>query len=41
MGGKVLEMLALVYCLAVLLAAGWFWSRQIGSVIELLRIAYG
>ncbi|MDZ7671072.1 MAG: hypothetical protein U5Q16_17230 [Gammaproteobacteria bacterium] len=41
MSRKALEKLALAYCAVVLAAAVWFWSRQINSVIELLRIAYG
>lgn len=41
MSRKNLERLALAYCLLVLGAAGWFWARQVGSVLELLRLAYG
>jgi hypothetical protein len=29
------------YCVAVLSAAAWFWARQVHSVVELLRLAYG
>jgi hypothetical protein len=35
-----LEKVAIGYCAAVLAAAIWFWSLQVQSVIELLRIAY-
>lgn len=38
---KTLQGVAVVYCVVVLAAAAWFWSRQVESVIELLRIAYG
>jgi D-alanyl-lipoteichoic acid acyltransferase DltB (MBOAT superfamily) len=41
MSRKILQSVAVVYCAAVLVAALWFWSRQVNSVIELLRIAYG
>lgn len=36
-----LQWLAVAYGTVVLLAAAWFWSRQVESVIDLLRIAYG
>lgn len=36
-----LERLLLVYAAGVFLAAGWFWARQVESVVELLRLAYG
>ncbi len=36
-----LQRLLVIYAGAVLLAAGWFWIRQIESVVELLRLAYG
>jgi hypothetical protein len=38
---KVLEKMAVGYCAAVLVAAIWFWSLQVQSVIDLLRMAYG
>lgn len=41
MSRRILQKAAVTYCAAVLVAAVWFWSRQINSVIELLRIAYG
>lgn len=41
MSRKTLEKVAVAYCLLVLAGAAWFWSRQVESVIELLRIAYG
>jgi hypothetical protein len=41
MSRKTLERVALGYCTVVLLGAAWYWSRQIESVIELLRLAYG
>jgi hypothetical protein len=36
-----LQRIAVVYCVVVLAAAAWFWSRQVESVLELLRMAYG
>lgn len=41
MSRKALERVAVGYSALVLVAAIWFWTRQIQSVIELLRIAYG
>jgi hypothetical protein len=35
------QWIAIGYCTAVLVVAAWFWSRQIHSVVELLRLAYG
>ena len=36
-----LQRIAIAYCAAVLAGAVWFWSLQVQSVIELLRMAYG
>lgn len=41
MSRKSLQRIALGYCILVLVAAIWFWSRQVQSVIDLLRLAYG
>ncbi|MEQ8857452.1 MAG: hypothetical protein RIC56_02285 [Pseudomonadales bacterium] len=41
MSRKLLQVLALGYCAAVLAVAAWFWAQQVQSVIDLLRIAYG
>lgn len=38
---KLLQVVALGYCGVVLVVAAWFWSQQVQSVIDLLRIAYG
>jgi hypothetical protein len=38
---KALRWIAVGYCAAVLAVAVWFWARQVHSVIELLRLAYG
>lgn len=35
------QRLAVGYCVVVLIAAAWYWARQLHSVIELLRLAYG
>jgi hypothetical protein len=36
-----LEKITLAFCGVVLAAALWFWIRQIGSVLELLRMSAG
>ncbi len=41
MSRKVLQRIAVAYCLAVLAGAAWFWTLQVQSVLELLRMAYG
>lgn len=41
MSRKTLQHIAIVYCAGVVAGAIWFWSLQVQSVIELLRIAYG
>lgn len=41
MSRKMLERLAVGYCVLTLAVAAWFWTKQVQSVIELLRIAYG
>lgn len=41
MSRKLLQRIAVGYCLLVLAGTLWFWGRQVQSVIELLRIAYG
>ncbi|HEX7036509.1 MAG TPA: hypothetical protein VF210_12075 [Pseudomonadales bacterium] len=41
MSRKSLQRIALGYCILVLAVAIWFWSRQVQSVIDLLRLAYG
>lgn len=41
MRGRNLQWLAVAYCTGVLALAAWFWARQVHSVIELLRLAYG
>lgn len=37
----VLEKLAVVAAVIVIVTAGWFWSAQIGDVLETLKLAYG
>jgi hypothetical protein len=41
MDRKILQCIAIGYCVAVLVVTAWFWSRQVQSVVELLRLAYG
>lgn len=41
MSRKNLQRIAIAYGAAVLAGALWFWTLQVQSVIELLRIAYG
>ena len=41
MSRKTLQRVAVGYGVLVLAAAAWFWARQVQSVIELLRLAYG
>jgi hypothetical protein len=41
MSRKLLQRLAVGYCALVLAGALWFWSLQVQSVIDLLRLAYG
>ena len=41
MNKKTLERAAFGFAAVVIAAAAWFWSRQVGDVIELLRLAYG
>ena len=41
MNVKLLEKVAVGISAAILLAAAWFWSGQIQSVLELLEMAYG
>lgn len=38
---RVLERAVFGFAAVVITAAAWFWSRQVGDVIELLRLAYG
>lgn len=38
---NVLEKTVFVFATTVLVAAGWFWIRQIESVRALLEMAYG
>lgn len=38
---KALQRIAVGYAVAVLAGAAWFWTLQVQSVIELLRLAYG
>ena len=38
---RFLQRISAVFCSAVLLAAAWFWTAQVASVIETLRLAYG
>jgi hypothetical protein len=38
---NVLEKTVFVFATVVLVAAGWFWIRQIESVRALLEMAYG
>ncbi len=35
------ERVAALASVAILLAAGWFWSEQIKDVLETLALAYG
>ena len=41
MSRRLLQRLAIAYCAAVLGGAIWFWTLQVQSVIDLLRLAYG
>ena len=41
MSKKALERAVFSFAAVVIAAALWFWSRQVGDVIELLRLAYG
>ena len=41
MNKQILERLALISASAIIIAGAWFWTLQIGDVIELLRMAYG
>ena len=36
-----LERVVFSFAAVVIATAAWFWSRQVGDVIELLRLAYG
>jgi hypothetical protein len=36
-----LEVTAIAFAAGVMVAASWFWTRQVFEVIELLRLAYG
>ena len=38
---NLLEKAALVFAAVTVGAAAWFWTLQVQSVIELLRMAYG
>ena len=38
---KTLERAVFGFATVVIAAALWFWIRQVGSVIDLLRLAYG
>lgn len=41
MSKGLLEKLALTTSVLVLIAAVWFWTLQVGDVLETLRLAYG
>lgn len=41
MSKSTLEKVALVTSSLVLVAAIWFWSLQVGDVLETLKLAYG
>ena len=41
MSKSVLEKATLAVATGVLIAATWYWWRQIESALELLRMAYG
>ena len=41
MSKKALERAAYGFAAVVIAAAVWFWSHQVGDVIDLLRMAYG
>ncbi len=41
MSKNVLEKATFAFAAVVLVAAGWFWIRQIESVRALLEMAYG
>ena len=38
---RFLEKAVFGFAAVVIAAAIWFWSRQVGEVIDLLRLAYG
>jgi hypothetical protein len=37
----ILEKVAMAFGVAIVIGAIWFWSRQIGDTLELLRMAAG
>ncbi len=42
MGKKsILEKVTITFGIAVIIGAIWFWSLQVGDVLELLRVAEG
>ncbi len=41
MNAKTLEKIAVTGSVLILLAAAWFWSGQVQSVLDLLEMAYG
>ena len=38
---NVIEKVALVFGVCIVISAMWFWSAQIGDVLEVLEMAYG
>jgi hypothetical protein len=38
---KVLETTVMVFGVGILVGAVWFWSLQVGDVLEILEMAYG
>jgi hypothetical protein len=41
MSKSVLEKLAISFAVLVFTSAIWFWSRQVGDVLETLKLAAG
>ncbi len=41
MSQRLLERLALGTTAGVIIGAIWFWTLQVGDVLEILRLAYG
>jgi hypothetical protein len=38
---NIIEKVALVFGVSIVIVAMWFWSGQVGDVLEVLEMAYG
>ncbi|XOV84946.1 MAG: hypothetical protein ACFHXK_07440 [bacterium] len=38
---KLLETVSMVFGVSIFIGAVWFWSLQVGDVLEILEMAYG